>query len=469
MRCWGAALAAILFSVYGAEAQISSFKHIIVVIQENRTPDNLFQGLCIPASMCGVTSNTTQYDIQMNNWSDKTAASGVTQPVAVPLANAYDLDHAHSGFVAQCDLQGSVCKMDGAASLGCSGTCPPKPAYAYVDDSTGAVDPYIAMARQYGWANLMFQTNQGASFAAHQFLFGGTSAPTAAQDAQGIFAADNPTPFGTAVAGCVAPAGTTIALITPAGETGSTYPCFEHQTMGDLGFSWRYYSPGVTSVSNTLWNAPLAIRHICVPDHPGGVCTGEAWARHVDLNPSDVLTDIANCKLQSVSWVNPTGQNSDHANMSDGGGPSWVAAIINAVGTSTGCDQGRGYWNDTAILVTWDDWGGWYDHESPPILPGVQGSYQYGFRVPFIFISAYTSPGYINPYPHDFGTIARFIEQNFGAQEGVLNFADARSTTDLLTFFNLSATPRAFSLIPAAKPAAFFLNDQRPALAPDND
>ena len=80
-------------------------------------------------------------------------------------------------------------RMDGAGDIPCSGTCATTPQFKFVDNSTGILDPYLELATQYGWANYMFQTNQGPSFPAHQFVFGGTSAPNAADDAAGIFAA----------------------------------------------------------------------------------------------------------------------------------------------------------------------------------------------------------------------------------------------------------------------------------------
>src|SRR5262249_1572362 len=85
-------------------AQITSFQHVVVIFQENRTPDNLFQGLCTSSTICSTTPTTTQYNIQTSNWLDKTSPTGVTQPGTVPLANAYDLSHAHKAFTAQCDL-----------------------------------------------------------------------------------------------------------------------------------------------------------------------------------------------------------------------------------------------------------------------------------------------------------------------------------------------------------------------------
>src|SRR5262249_32721070 len=80
-----------------AQAQISNFKHVVVIVQENRTPDNLFQGLCSPpfgsASSCS-TTDPAKYNIQTSNWLDKTSPTGFTQPKGVLLANAYDLSHS---------------------------------------------------------------------------------------------------------------------------------------------------------------------------------------------------------------------------------------------------------------------------------------------------------------------------------------------------------------------------------------
>jgi phospholipase C len=456
-----------------ATAQIASFQHVVVIIQENRTPDNLFQGLCNSPfgspNSCSPSPEAGQYNIQTRNWLDRHSATGVTQPVAVPLANTYDLNHTHASFLAQCDVDQltGACKMDGAGDVACSGTCLAKPQFRYVDYSSGVVTPYLKLASQYGFANYMFQTNQGPSFPAHQFLFGGTSAPSAADDSKGIFAAENiPTTIPTA--GCIATLGTLVELIDPSGENKKIYPCFEHSTIADLlppDRTWRYYTPSAGSI----WTAPNGIDHICQPNRPGGSCVGPAWVANVDLKTADVLTDIAACKLRNISWVIPTGQNSDHARINDGGGPSWVASIVNAIGNSTSCDGGAGYWKNTAIVITWDDWGGWYDHERSTFLAPPQGDYQYGFRVPLLFVSAYTPAGYINNQRHDFGSILRFLEGTFGIKQGALNFSDSRATTDLAAFYDLSRPPRAFHTVPAPKTAAFFLRDKRKASDPDDD
>jgi len=459
---------------------VPPFKHVVVIFQENRTPDNLFYGLCAPpfgtSSSCSAKPETGQYDIQTSNWADKSSPGGIIQPAPIPLANHYDLSHAHSCFTAMCDADPATgnCRMDGASGVSCGGTCVAKPQFKYVDNSSGLLNPYLELATQYGWANYMFQTNQGPSFPAHQFIFGGTSAPSTVDDAAGIFASENMSTTGisglSAVAGCIAQTGTTVQVIGPDGienPADKIYPCFEHKTLADVlpsSVNWRYYAPSAGSI----WTAPDAIQHICESTGPGGQCVGQAWNQNVDLKPADVLSDIGNCNLRSVNWVIPTGANSDHANANDGGGPSWVAAIVNAIGNSSSCDNGSGYWKDTAIVITWDDWGGWYDHEPPTKLSYPQGGYQYGFRVPMIIVSAFTPKHYINNVPHDFGSVLRFIENDFGIQEGILNFADARAQTDLSEFFDLSLPPRKYQTIAAPLTAKFFLNDKRVATDPDD-
>ncbi len=458
-----------------ADAQIANFEHVVVIVQENRTPDSLFYSLCNPASLCSTTPSAKQYDIQTANWANNAAPNGVTQPVPVDLKNTYDLDHSHTGYVKMCDLNATtgVCAMDGAASNVCSpnpGTvCPASPQYAYVDNSRGLLHPYLDLVTQYGWANYMFQTNQGPSFPAHQFLFGATSAPSAADDHIGTFASENV--LNSNSAGCNAAPGTKVQLIDAAGieaSNNTTFPCFEHQTLADLltakGDSWRYYALNADSI----WTAPNAIDHICEPSNR--VCTGAAWAANVDLNQTDILRDIAGCNLRNVSWVTPSAGYSDHSGRNNGLGPSWVAAIVNSIGNSTCVDQyGKTYWQTTAILVVWDDWGGWYDHEPSTILANPQGGYQYGFRVPFIFVSAYKPPRYISNIRCDFGCIARFVEHNFSIPLGALTFADARSSSDLYDFYNLRLLPRRFRTIPAPHGASFFLKDSSPQLPPDDD
>lgn len=428
---------------------LSSFAHVVVIVQENRTPDNLFYALCSTRT-CGPGG----YDVQLGPHAHP-----------VPLATAYDLPHTHAAWIADCAPSNGACAMSGWDGNGCLGTCPAHPAYGYVSDKIE--QPYIDLAEQYGWANYMFQTNQGPSMPAHQYLFGASSAPSATDDALGNFAAENP--FSN---GCVAPPDARVPVIDAQGREGtSVYPCFERSTLSDLmeGVlrSWRYYAvaQGARGFAASLWLAPVNIAHICGSTGYGGHCAGKDWNANVDQNPADVLLDVGNCALRGVSWVTPTLQNSDHAGDNAAGGPAWVAAIVNAIGQSKCNDDGVSYWNDTAIVVTWDDWGGWYDHVPPAFLPYPQGGYQLGFRVPMIFVSAYTPQGYIDNGRHDFGSIARFIEGNFGVAEGALNFADARASDDLASFHQ--GALRRFVPIMGAHSIEHFM--KQPQGAPDND
>ena len=330
---------------YTPGPQTSTFRHIVVIFQENRTPDNLFYALCATQS-CSVTPNALQYNIQTTAWANQNSAPIKPGPIA--LANTYDLSHAHSAFTAMCDAdpRSGECRMDGAINIACSPetgtTCPAHPQYKYVSNANGAIQPYLDLATQYGWANYMFQTNQGPSFPAHQFIFGGTSAPSAADDALGTFAAENMINSGvsgtSAIAGCIAASNTTVQLINSVGiedPTAKIYPCFEHQTIPDVlppgdTVTWRYYAPSAGSI----WTAPDAIQHICQSSGYSGICEGQLFKDNVDLKPADVLTDIAACNLRALSWVIPSGANSDHAKGNTGGGPAWVASIVNAIGPS---------------------------------------------------------------------------------------------------------------------------------------
>jgi len=473
-RLAGLLLAIVCAGAAPAGAQIKSFEHIVIVVQENRTPDNLFYALC-STQQCSTSPTGSQYDIQTANWLDKSAQGGTVQPGPVPLANDYDPIHSHTAFNAMCDLnsQTNICAMDGAAKIHCV-DCPPDAEFKYVDNSQGILQPYLFLATQYGWANYMFQTNQGPSFPAHQFLFGATSAPSKADDHKGTFASENLKGTLTSskqLYGCIAQPGTKVQLIDAKGVEGKTnqiYPCFEHFTLADVlrrqSVSWRYYTPG----AGDIWSAPDAIRHICRPDK--GQCLGRLWRDNVALNPIDVFADLAACKLRGVSWVIPSGQFSDHAKINTGAGPAWVAGIANAIGNSP-CRNAdnTSYWNSTAILITWDDWGGWYDHEPPKFLPYPEGGYQYGFRVPFMFVSAYTPQGYINNRQEDFGAIARFVEFNFGIPMGKLTFADARTKRNLAEFYNLSNSPRPFVPVPAPTVSAAIHPDKLKLEPPDDD
>ncbi len=435
-------------------------QHVVIIFQENRSTDNLFHDPVLIARGADIASSGK------NSLGQTIPLTPIDLGTTGSSPQNYDLGHTHTGFVKMYDGG----KMDGADLIDCDPaanvTCPANPQFKYVNPAD--VQPYFALAEQYTFADRMFQTNQGPSFPAHQFIISGTSAPTATSV---LFAAENPT---NALAGCTAPLTALVTMIDATGSEKNTppqYPCFEHPTLTDLletkGMTWRYYAPAPRITPPTafsIWIAPNAIEHMCQERSINGVltCTGPDWTNNVIIPQTQVLTDIANGQLAQVSWIIPTGTNSDHAMLNDGSGPAWVASIVNAIGNSA-------YWANTAIIIAWDDWGGWYDHVAPKVIDdGVSwgSGYVYGFRVPLIVVSPYAKATYISHVTHDFGSILKFMETTFNLPS--LGYADV-AADDLSDCFNLTQAPLTFKQIPAALPAAFFINDKRPMTAPDDD
>jgi len=514
LRFWLAFVVGLLPTA--ALAQIpypNPINHVILIDQENRTVDNLL-GSNSPVHqfyLPGLVSSTTG---QAFAFLKARKVVFNVPAVSIPLASKfgsrgsvppddYDPDHSHTAWGDACDAPfitdpSSECAMDGfnlvqvscdERARGCPG--PAYPTYAYVQYKD--VAPYFQIASQFGYANFFFQTNQGPSSPSHQFTFGGTSQPGNGTEPNWFVSENMPEPGKTN--GCIALPGSTVQQVNPATQEENTtmFPCYNHATMADVfaanipQITWTYYTPG----QGDMWSAPDAIESIC--HVRGHECTGPYWTKgasngYIDLNPSDVLGDIGRCSLNQMNWVIPTALESDHAGLTDGSGPSWVASIVNAMGESPCTDVVNGqlltYWQDTVILITWDDWGGWYDDIVPPPLPSNVPftsnafSYVYGFRVPLLVVSAYTSPGTVsNAAGLDFGAILRFVEEIFGVGNipppaggyQYYYFADYYATGDLGEFFNFGKAPHSFRRIEAPHKKEFFLDPRRPIEPPDDD
>jgi phospholipase C len=174
------------------------------------------------------------------------------------------------------------------------------------------------------------------------------------------------------------------------------------------GVSWRYYLTVGTEPdcpSGTMACAP----------RPQVVSTPEIWnplpdfqTVHNDHQLGDIVpdsqlyTDAAAGHLPAVSWVIPSGDNSEHPFATISRGQHHVTRVINAIMRSPD-------WSSTAIFLAWDDWGGFYDHVSPPVVDG-QG---YGLRVPGLVISPYARRAYIDHQTLSFDAYLKFIEDDF--------------------------------------------------------
>jgi len=495
-RLWAAPLVVLLATLAAAQRLQIPFpnpiNHVIIIDQENRTIDNLFG-----SNSPGNPFYLPGLDVAKsgNAWTltnGKKTVFTVTS-VALPLASTvgskgsiladdYDPNHSHSLWVTACDAPhktdpSNLCAMDGfnhvsvTCDFGATGCPGPKyPPYAYVRFKD--VAPYFQIASTYGYANYMFQTNQGPSYPSHLFTFGGTSQPGLGPEPTWFIAENDLTATGKY--GCAADPGTLVQLVNPSTQDEKTeiFPCINQSSLADVfaaatpQITWTYYTAG----SRALQTSPNSYESLCTV--VGGACTGPYWNKgqangYVNLTPSNILTDISKCKLSQVNWVIPLGLESDHAGLTDGSGPSWVASIINAIGTQPTCSNGETYWNNTVILITWDDWGGWYDHVPPT---GIHNSYEYGFRVPLIVVSPYAKAAHISHVTHDFGSVLKFIETTFGLPEvdPAVGYADSRAD-DLSDCFDLNQTPLKFTAVPSKFNAQYFLNDKRPPEGPDDD
>ncbi len=116
--------------------------------------------------------------------------------------------------------------------------------------------------------------------------------------------------------------------------------------------------------------------------------------------PQEFYTDLVKNRLADVVWIMPSSDEvSEHPPYDIYNGERNVVSLINAVMNSV-------YWDSTAIFLTWDEAGGWYDHVPPPQVD----QYGYGFRVPCLIISPFAKGGYIDHTQGDFTSLLKFIE-----------------------------------------------------------
>ncbi len=408
-------------------------KHIVLIVQENRSFDNLFG--TFPGAD-GATSGKKH--------------DGTSQTLKMKaLAGALDINHDWKTYYAEYNhakMNGfDLCKIDGSKPCG---------TYAYQYVNPAQIQPYWTMAQRYALADHMFQTQGSGSFTAHQDLIAGT---TSINSSQSVI--DYPSEWHSW--GCDAPKSppTTTSLMDDKKDyllNQGPFPCFtQYKTMADLldskGVSWKYYAPLYKyNYSGALWNAFAAIQ---------AVRFGPDWSADVSTPETNIFNDISGGTLPAVSWVIPEQPNSDHPNgaKAPDNGPAWVASIVNAVGESK-------YWKSTAIFILWDDWGGFYDHEAPPPLDKTADGtvYGLGFRVPVIIVSPFVPAGEISHTQYEFGSILKFIEGTF--KLGNLGTTDVRAAS-IGNVFNFKQKPRSFATIPSDKSKQYFLT-QPPSFLP---
>ena len=408
-------------------------QHIVVIVQENRSVDNIFNGFP------GADTAQSGFDSHGN----------LVTLSQISFANTCGPGHSHGQFVTEYN-NGSMNNWD-QANYSCNlpSDTLPHGVFAYVKPTETA--GYWQAASNYALADEVLQTNQGPSFPAHQYLIAGqagghgTDAPWAfAENGPGSSSKASPRGIeedGEAGAhGCGARADIVVTQIDmtspyPGNEGNPIYPCKDYQTIFDEAMAqsppltWKYYAHR----TGNLWSGPDAVQHL--------------WQAglHATIPETQVLSDIANHQLANIVYVTPSPKNSDHPHGSfiqPKAGPKWVAQIVNAIG------KDPTYWNNTTILVTWDDWGGWFDHVTPGRPPGLPTDpIEWGFRVPLVVISPYVIAHNVDHMPRTFNSITAYIESTFGLNS--LGFQDSEpNTDDLSDMFNYSQTPLQFIAMP---------------------
>ncbi len=352
-------------------------KHVIIVVMENRSFDNMFRGF--PGA---------------DTVSSGKGHLGQTIPLApTPFEGLCDPDHSHEAWVKDYDAG----KMDGfdTTPASCIGETPPAD-YPYGYLPYAEVKPYWDIAKQFSVADQMFASQTGPSYPGHMFIVAGTSGN------------QTDDPSNELIWGCDDPPGTTVPYLGSNGEiAGTEFPClYKTQTMGNLldkyGISWAYYSNDLSylatgqeyDISTQPYDAFALIRN------------GPDWSKDVIMRGGvgREFADIFTGNLPTISWFNPPVIASDHAQDTTSFGPDYNADLVDALMTSP-----AGYWSNTALFVVWDDPGGWYDHVRPTKLD----NNGLGFRVPLLVASKYAKRRYVSHVRHEYASLLKFIEYNW--------------------------------------------------------
>ena len=215
---------------------------------------------------------------------------------------------------------------------------------------------------------------------------------------------------------------------------------YDFKTAAELfqshGISWKYYDEKPDPHQHSLWNPLPGFKHFT----PGG----ELMKNIVSL--SDFFSDITKGQLPSVCWMVPNERDSEHPPQDSARGMWHVTDLVNAIMNSP-------YWKDSAIIITWDDYGGFYDHVAPPKVD----NYGYGFRVPALVISPYAKPGFVDHTQFDFTSPLKLMETRFNLPS--LTDRD-QAANNMLSCFDFKQAPLAAD--PITRETKLDFSDMKP-------
>ena len=216
-----------------------------------------------------------------------------------------------------------------------------------------------------------------------------------------------------------------------AGEDG----VYSFTTLAELlqhsNHTWKYYDEKKNPKAHSLWNP--------MPGFKGISSSPEMMSHLVPLD--EFYADAKANRLPEVCWIVPIAADSEHPPADSARGMWHVTGLVNAIMQSPA-------WTDSVIIVTWDDFGGFYDHVPPPQVD----KYGYGFRVPALIISAWAKPGYICHVHYDFTSPLKLIEDRFGLPPLASRDRDA---SDMLDCFDFQQKPNPPDVITTATKLTF--------------
>ncbi len=379
---------------------LGKIDHIVFLIKENRSFDSYF------GRFPGADGATT----------GRTSTGEIVPLRQAPDQVAPDIDHSPEAAYMAYDggRMDQFNRIPGATALGVDN--------ADTQLREADIPDYWAYARHFTLDDHFFSTIMGPSFPNHLVTI-------AAQTGN---VNSNPSSPNNGRWGCDSPPNALSTTVNPRGQRGLDYPCFDFTTLADRlnarHIDWRYYAP-MQGQSGYIWSAFDAVRHIRF---------GSQWATNV-VPWQRFESDVKGGSLAPVTWLVTDTAHSEHPPASSCLGQDTTVSELNTLMRSP-------YWKSTAVFLTWDDFGGFYDHVAPPRRDRLG----LGPRVPTLVISPYARQGYIDHTPYDFSSLLRFVEQRFNLAP--LAERDAQGP-DLTNSFDFAAAPSApYPLRPATCP-----------------